>query len=295
MNLRNYGSVLLMLGLLFLPTTGAASASGRPTGSPTAAQTTPGSRHPLAPQTCVPPSEGLVSWWSGDGTAQDNWDGNDGTLQNGATTARGQVAQAFRFDGQNDYVQIPAAENLVVTNVLTLDAWIYPTGPGSAGVGGNILRKEGEYVLGRAADGHIRWAIAGESPGWIWVDTLYTASLNQWTHVALVFDNGIIRTYANGVMVHLLTGSGLIGDAVPGDNNVRIGSRNGASEFFQGLIDEVDIFHRVLSDAEIQSLYAAGNLRRSSALAKKGHIGYTNLPTASCWVAKRAILARPGT
>ena len=36
-------------------------------------------------QTCVQPPSGLVSWWPGDGTAEDIQGVNDGTLKNGAT------------------------------------------------------------------------------------------------------------------------------------------------------------------------------------------------------------------
>jgi hypothetical protein len=45
-------------------------------------------------ETCVQPPSGLVSWWPGDGNAEDIVDGNDGVLQNGATFADGKVGQA---------------------------------------------------------------------------------------------------------------------------------------------------------------------------------------------------------
>jgi hypothetical protein len=49
--------------------------------------------------TCVPPPAGLVSWWPGDGNAQDIIGPNDGTLQGGATFAPGVVGEAFKLNG----------------------------------------------------------------------------------------------------------------------------------------------------------------------------------------------------
>lgn len=48
-------------------------------------------------QVCTPPPSGLVSWWPGDGDANDFADGNHGTLRNGATFDSGLVGQALRF------------------------------------------------------------------------------------------------------------------------------------------------------------------------------------------------------
>ena len=47
----------------------------------------------------IDPPAGMVSWWPGDGNADDIVDGNPGTLSGDATFAPGKVGQAFRFDG----------------------------------------------------------------------------------------------------------------------------------------------------------------------------------------------------
>src|SRR5262249_55983069 len=64
------------------------------------------------PISCTPPPPGLVSWWPGDGNANDIRGGNNGTLQNGATFATGLVAQAFSFDGTDQFVQVPDNANI---------------------------------------------------------------------------------------------------------------------------------------------------------------------------------------
>jgi hypothetical protein len=79
-------------------------------------------------QTCVVPPSGLVSWWPGEGNANDIVGTNHGTLQGGAGFAPGVVGQAFSFDGVDDYVQIPHNANLDPgTGSFSLDAWIKTT------------------------------------------------------------------------------------------------------------------------------------------------------------------------
>jgi hypothetical protein len=76
-----------------------------------------------AAQTCVQPPAGLVSWWPGDGNADDIQNGNDGTLQNGATFDSGFVGQAFRFTASlNTGVHIPSSASLNPADAITLDA-----------------------------------------------------------------------------------------------------------------------------------------------------------------------------
>jgi hypothetical protein len=74
---------------------------------------------------CVPAPSGMVSWWPGDGDADDIVGGNNGTLQNGATFAPGKVGQAFSFDGANAVVQVAnnPAWNFG-TSEFTIDAWV---------------------------------------------------------------------------------------------------------------------------------------------------------------------------
>ncbi len=166
-----------------------------------------------------------------------------------AVGAPGHTGSAARFDGLDDCIEIVPAGDLRLTDQGTLAAWIYPTGAGS----GIVINKEGEYEVVRYADGTIRWAFANEDPGWTWPDTGYVAPLNQWTHIVVVYDAGVIQTYANGTLVHTYSGSGNIRPA--DDHNFSIGGRKRTSEYFEGVIDEVHVFDRVLSADEIRSLY----------------------------------------
>src|SRR5256886_13569998 len=131
------------------------------------------------------------------------------------------------------------------------ETWIYPTGPVSHPfAGGMIVNKEGEYEVARFTDGTIAWSFANTNPGWNWHQTRYVAPLNQWTHVAVVYDGGTVTTYANGLSVDTFKGAGNIGDILPSANDFRIGGRQVpdalGNQFFSGLIDEAAIYDRAL-------------------------------------------------
>ena len=66
-------------------------------------------------QTCTAPPVDLVSWWPGDGNADDIIGNNHGTLVNGATFAAGKVGKAFSLDGDNDYVATPLLNTEIFT------------------------------------------------------------------------------------------------------------------------------------------------------------------------------------
>jgi len=202
---------------------------------------------------------GLVGYWkfnenSGTTAADSSGNSNTGTLTSGATWGVGQSGAATSLDGSDDYVQVGPQASLAITSAGTFSAWIYPTGAGSLGTyGGIIVNKEGEYEVARFADGTIQWAFANTNPGWNWINSGYVAPLNQWTHVALVYDSGVVKTYINGVLTHTYNGSGSIGDIDGSQNDFRIGGRQSASHNFQGRIDEVKVYNRALSATEVST------------------------------------------
>ena len=214
-----------------------------------------------SPPACVPPPAGLVSWWPADGNALDIVSGNNGTLEGGVTFTNGEVGQAFSFDGTG-YVEVGDKADLVMSNSFSFEGWIYPTGPGTDGQGGGIIiNKENEYEIARFPDGTIQWAFANWSPGWEFIDSGAITLLNEWSHVAVVYSNGMVNTYPNGILANTYLGSGSIGqfhEYGHNDFDFRIGGCSAGNEFFQGLIDEVPIYNRALTSNEVAAIYFAG-------------------------------------
>ncbi len=199
--------------------------------------------------------------WATEGTILPDTSGweHSGTLHTGDALNKavsGQVGTyALRFDGTDDYVSVGGTPDLKLSDSGTIAAWIYPTANQNA----PILNREGEYEVYRFPDGTIRWAFANTDPGWNFHSTGYVAPLNAWTHIAVVYDGGIVRSYANGSLVNTYNGAGTIGDVNPAQNELWVGRRPSVSaDRFAGSIDDVRIYPRALPALEVADLYHAG-------------------------------------
>ena len=167
------------------------------------------------------------------------------------------IGFAVSLDGDGDEVRVAHSQSLVMTDALTIEAWILPLGPGSGGDdGGIIVSKLGEYQIARSDDGSIRFAAANENPGWEWIDSGYVVPERISAHLALTYSASanLFQIFANGVQVFSITGTGEIGDHHPTHNYFKIGARReGVRQFFNGLIDEVRIWNIVRTEAEIRA------------------------------------------
>ncbi|MCX6634409.1 MAG: BACON domain-containing carbohydrate-binding protein, partial [Acidobacteria bacterium] len=211
-------------------------------------------------QNCVPKPEGLKSFWPADGTTEDVAGGLSATLQNGASYAPGFVGEAFSLDGIDDYVWVPDAPGLNPVAAVSVEAWIYR----SAAVGLNdpVVKKaytastvRGGYTLEFTGNSIGFWAFT-ESKGWS-RSALGPVPFGAWTHVVGVHDGSALRVYIDGRAAGAPVAAP--GPLVPSSNPLTIGwDPVNPGRFFRGLIDEVGIYGRALSEAEIQVLYVRG-------------------------------------
>ena len=222
-------------------------------------------------RSCTAPPAGLVGWYPGDGNAFDIQNGNNGTLQNGATFDVGKVGQAFSLDGVNDHVRISNSPGLNFTTAMTVDAWIMPTAFRRFAA---IVEKwdaisnlnQRSYLLDLDENGHLEFRVSPDGVGSFdhTGNVLSTASvpLNAWSHVTGVYDGATLKVYINSELQGQTTYN--MGIFV-GSDDVGIGAGVGgvptgqATDLFAGLIDEVHIYNRALSQADIQNIYNASN------------------------------------
>ena len=206
---------------------------------------------------CDPLPKGVLGWWPGDGTPADlTAAANHGQLVNGATFAPGLVGQAFSLDGTNDRVDVPDAPSLRPQH-FTLAAWVRLDDNVEWAC---IVCKQ--FGAG-SADSYSLWVNFGILQGGMYGFAEAVASVplpvGRWVHTAVSWDGAIIRLYQNGQMVAAAAGPA---SPVPYDSNqVIIGAEdngtNAYAGFFDGTIDEVQIFGRALSACEIRALYRA--------------------------------------
>ena len=208
---------------------------------------------------CDARPEGLISWWPGDYDYRDVIGGHDGVLTNApfgefvSGISRGSMRFMFP-DGK--WVQVGDTPALELQGAMTLSAWVFSGGTNVIGV---IAGREGEYLLGRHADGRIRYSIANTNPGWGWVDTNVYVEQSLYTHLALTYDGSEIRLYKNGQVAYSRAAHGEIGDALPAMNDFRIGARQDPADpsEYAGLIDNVEVAGRAFSQAEIERGFLA--------------------------------------
>ncbi|HEV2210475.1 MAG TPA: LamG-like jellyroll fold domain-containing protein [Verrucomicrobiae bacterium] len=211
---------------------------------------------------CTPAPEGLVSWWRGEGNADDALGVNNGTLINGVTFAPGEVGQAFDFNGGAQYVQVPNSPSLNPANAITIETWVYPTNVPATDsmviVGKDDAASERQYDLALVTSGtglafrpHV-----GVPGGFIFYTGTTPVSLNHWYHVALTYDGTTLKLYVNGVQDGSLA---VTGPVLATSQPLCIGGLTSGPWYFRGLIDEVSLYSRALSATEIEAIYAAGS------------------------------------
>jgi hypothetical protein len=207
---------------------------------------------------------GLQAYYPFTGNAGDSsGNGNDGTVYGDAdlTVDRfGTPNSAYRFDGFDDYINTFSTFDF---ENRTLSVWISPYDTvGSGGSGENTLTHvvltQDDYALD---NGVLRVDIdngsmnlwAGGVTG-TYIDSAVT--LYQWYHLVLIRDIDSTKYYINGKYV----GSGTsdnTGSSFNPNNNLIIGcGRSTYDQFFNGKIDELRLYNRVLSECEIEYLYS---------------------------------------
>jgi hypothetical protein len=211
---------------------------------------------------------GIMSQWRGDGNANDSVGGNNGTVPTGVTFAPGVTGatgdQAFSFNGSNALVDLGHDPSLNISGTLTVSAWVNvqsldhpkylfadfdPTGHLSQG------------SLGILANGHIFWfqGNQGLANGFVEPFGATQVNLNQWYNFAVARDDNAktITLYVNGVQDGMVSYAGIPVPALQGDKLLGGSGPGFLRDSFSGSLDEVGLFNRALSAAEIQSIYSS--------------------------------------
>ncbi|MHC4573778.1 MAG: S8 family serine peptidase [Planctomycetota bacterium] len=215
---------------------------------------------------------GVVSWWrfdEGQGDkAYDSAGINHGTLVNGPVWTTGQIGGALSFDGVDDYVDVPDDPSLRFSqyDTFSISFWAKPLPHAQGHV---ICKMRSSAQLGFFGYG-VLWSssrsvfcLTAEScrVGSTQVCTLdNSAPAGSWYHVTCVYDNKSMKIYLDGE----LHGSGTFGydtGSTRPDKNLSIGARSYDStiqQYFNGTIDEVQVYDVALSAEGVWQLYQGG-------------------------------------
>lgn len=224
----------------------------------------------LGPTALASLTDGLVAYYPFNGNAYDeSGSGNHGTVYGAMLTSDrfGNGSAAYYFDGTDDYVEVPNTGTLSPDEI-TISAWVNPTA--LTHTQHMILNKEDQYefaVFGGPQEnvtqiGELGYAFRAEpGGGWTWQGTNYVLPLDEFSHVVVFFDGNYVgKVYVNGSNI----AETIYDRAITKSNScLRIGARGCSSQFnydpcffFDGALDDIRIYNRVLSESEIQELYA---------------------------------------
>jgi len=195
----------------------------------------------------------LVGWWTldeGEGTTAVDWSGhgNHGEIRGNAQWVDGYQRGTVELDGKDDFIDLGNPPNLpsgtsarsvsawVTTNSLS-SGWAVAVGYGSpAASQANGFARNGRLLSGFGYGNDLT------------VENFW--QIGVWYHLCLTYDGTMAKLYADGVQ---LLSEAKEWNLTP--SRARIGRQiNDAAEFWNGLVDDVRIYNKVLTAEEIQQL-----------------------------------------
>jgi uncharacterized protein (TIGR02145 family) len=200
-----------------------------------------------------------VAYYPFNGNANDeSGNSNNGTVY-GATIVEdrfGNPNSAYHFNGNTDRIAISNSPSLIFTDALTISCWVkFEDLPGA--FHSIILSQTGAGYSGWLFDGYnskMRLCKTGNG-----FDLGTTSMLNNtWYHLVATFGNSTLTYYLNGVYDGSYAAPQNI---IPSGTTLMIGNYNYGvgNQVMIGTIDDINIYNRVLTQIEIDSLYHIGN------------------------------------
>lgn len=204
-------------------------------------------------------TDNLISYWKLDGNSNDSVASNNGTDTAITYSAgNGKIVQGAGFNGSTSNIDIGSPASLDDLSVLSYAFWI-----NVSSLAAEIMPISKNYKWFRVrTDGTIESSIGASGTTNSSIST-NTVSTSTWYHIVFTYDDAGDRKghiYLNGSEVTYGTQTACTG-TITADNafNQFIGQYQGGLFRWNGAIDEVGIWSRVLSGAEITQLYNSGS------------------------------------
>lgn len=228
----------------------------------------------------------LIAWWRMNNESGENssyikdWSfyENNGTAKNGTASAcgvsmacpfytqEGKIGGGFKFDSLGDYIQVADNDVLDINyDNFSIGFWFKTNN--NAALQRLIIKSDTNgykgYRFDILATGKVYFEVEGTNPNYQSVQSINSITAGTWYHVVGVRKDDTAYLYLDGVLqgsdsTPSLGGIGSINDIL------YIGSWFGTSGYFNGTIDEIQIYKRALSSAEINASFNASSYNYTS-------------------------------
>jgi hypothetical protein len=207
-------------------------------------------------------NDGLVAYYPFNGDANDeSGNGHNGTVYGAKLAADkfGNENSAYSFDGINDHIELGTWFNY---SNFSLSLWIR-----------SEKSQNNKAIIDNNHNSNFSWAIhqydyevwfngpSNDNPHYVNADI----ALNEWQHFVFIKNSNNLKIYVNGLFIDVLSKKNDI--TYNGNENLGLarwwGTTNWGTtnmeRFWAGLIDDLRIYNRVLSETEINELYREGD------------------------------------
>ncbi|MDC0920975.1 immunoglobulin domain-containing protein [Opitutales bacterium] len=212
---------------------------------------------------------GLVGWWKFDETngtlaIDSSVNGYHGNLFNGPTWSTGKIGGALSFDGVDDRVNLP--HNTLNGQIdVTVSFWFLESQNNTDHhhfISAASTTQSNRFLLGVNSDGEFNYN-DNDSSDIKRIVYQYSESLTNWSHIVLtrsisgakLFIEGSLKTNESFANTHFnIAQNGLW---IGGDQD-SVGGGWSTTQQLNGLLDDLRIYDRALSAAEVKALYNLG-------------------------------------
>jgi hypothetical protein len=201
------------------------------------------------------PTDSLMGYWPFSGNANDMSINNNNGAVIGATLTTDRFGlnnRAYHFNGANNYISIPQSATLNMNDSLSFSVWVKPETLTETRMvfGKSNYVTATNYLLRVKPNGYIQW----EYDGYTDTDSV-PLQLNTWHHIVVTASapGQIKRVYIDNQLIkETITSSGPFGLV---SNPLTIGARSIGGEYFNGAIDDIRMYNKVLTEMEIDALF----------------------------------------
>jgi hypothetical protein len=205
---------------------------------------------------CAPVPSGLIAWWPGDANATDSVMKHPGAFEGNTGLAVGKAGLAFSFDGDADSILVGASRDFLLPN-FTIEGWLKRANlthiSSSGTIGGIASMGYAGFGFWLEADGKL-----GFGANYTWsgsrIATSHGITDTNWHHVAVTRQGQVLAIYIDGALQFTTNN---YDHAFWFGDDLHIGAVTEYDGSLLGMVDELSLYNRALSAAEVQSIFAA--------------------------------------